>query len=208
MSKIITAFFLAFLALPGLAKKHSPVATCQTKFTVVREDHLKNITQGLSKKDAKWFEKKIEKKYPDVCYVAPAPEVPLVFYISVAPAVYHGTRVAQHTETHDSPVTGTVTDENGSRSDIQGTTTTTTTTSTAVPYSLDYGVFTLTVETSETAGKWKARHRFQQRGLYSTLYGIPLGGKGHHPLHAVIEEAAKWIHEGGLTNPLQTVAPQ
>jgi hypothetical protein len=42
-------------------------------------------------------------------------------------------------------------------------------------------------------------HRFQQRGIYHTLYGIPLGGKGHHPAHAVIEEAAEWINSGGLS---------
>lgn len=43
---------------------------------------------------------------------------------------------------------------------------------------------------------------------YKTYLGIPLGGKRHHPVHTVIEAAAKWIHEGGLSNPLHSVAPQ
>lgn len=190
-------------------KKKSPDnPACKVNFTVVSEDTLKNTQQGLAPKDAQWFEKKIEKKYPDVCYVAPGPDVPLVFLVTVTPDIYHGTRVVTNTQTQDSPVTGTVTDQNGETSNVNGTVTTTTSSSTAVPYSVKYGIFTLTVEETQRNEKWKPLHRFQQDGLYSTYLGIPLGGKGHHPVHTVIEEAAKWIHEGGLTNPLQSVAPQ
>jgi hypothetical protein len=208
MNRIALPFFLAFLVIPGWAKKRDTVTPCQTKFTVIQEDTLKNITQGLTKKQLEWFDNKTQKKYPDVCYVPPAPNVPLVFFIIVTPDVYHGTRVETDRETHDSPVTGTVTNPDGSTSDIDGTVKTTTTSSTAVPYTVHYGIYTLTVETGEGPDKWKVRHRFQQRGLYNTLAGIPLGGKGHHPSRTVIEAAMKWIHEGGLNNPLETVAPQ
>jgi len=201
-------FLFAFLAMPAWAKKPASAAPCQIKFTVIQEDTLKNITQGLTKKQLEWFDNKTQKLYPDVCYVPPSPDVPLVFSIIVTPDVYHGTRVETNTETHDSPVSGTITNPDGSTSDIDGTVKTTTTSSTAVPYTVHYGIYTLTVETREGPDKWKARHRFQQRGLYNTLAGIPLGGKGHHPNRAVIEEAMKWIHEGGLRNPLDTVAPQ
>ena len=175
-------------------------SACKVKFSVVAEDTLKNLTQGLSDKDAKWFEKKIEKKYPDVCYVPPAQDVPLVFLVTVAPDVYHGTRVY----TSENPVSGTATDQDGNTSQINGTATS----STAVPYSFKYRIFTLAIEKAQPDGKWKVLHRFQQDGIYNTLYGIPLGGKGHHPLHTVLEEAAKWIHGGGLTNPLESVAPE
>jgi hypothetical protein len=206
MNRVAAGLVLIVLASPAWAKKHLPTRTCRTQFTVVQEDYLKNITQGLSKKQVKWFEKKIEKKYPDVCYVAPARDVPLVFFIVDTPAVYHGSRVETHEETHDTPVTGTVTDEDGNESDIHGSMTTATTTSTAVPYTAHYGIYTLTVETREGPGKWKARRRFQQGGLYHLVYGVPMG-KGHHPTRTVIEEAVKWVHQGGLTNPLETVAP-
>jgi hypothetical protein len=163
----------------------------------VQEDSLKNITQGLTEKDAKWFEKKIQKEYPDVCYVAPNPDVPLVFLVTVTPAVYQGTR------SENEPVDAQVKDQNGNEAGtVDGTVKTT------IPYDVDYGVFTLTVQIAQPEGKWKPLHRFQQKGLYNTYLGIPLGGKGHHPVHTVLEEAAKWIHEGGLTNPLETVAPQ
>lgn len=208
MNRILAPFVLAFLAMPPAAKKHEPVAAWQTNFTVVQQDTLKNIRQGLSNEQLKWFDKKLQKEYPDVCYVAPGPNVRLAFYITVTPDVYHGTRVETNSETHNNPVSGTITNPDGSTSDMDGTVRTTTTSSTAVPYTVPYGIYTLTVETSEGSDKWKARHRFQQRGLYHTLYGIPLGGKGHHPNRTVIEEAMKWIHEGGLTNPLETVAPQ
>ena len=188
-------------------KKPKDNSACKANFTVVFEDSLKNVTQGLSAKDADWFGKKIEKKYPDVCYVPPSPDIALVFMVTVTPDVYHGTRVVTNTQTQDNPVTGTVTDDNGDTSTVNGTVTTTTTSSTAVPYSVKYGIFTLTIETAQANEKWKPLHRFQQDGLYNTYLGIPLGGKGHHPVHTVIEEAAKWIHEGGLTSPLQSVAP-
>lgn len=208
-----TALGMSLIAASALARKPKAVAPCQVSFSVVMKDNLGNLTQGLPRKGVNWYQKKVEKKYPDVCYTAPAPDVRLVFFIAVTPAVYHGTRVVtteDESNTHTTgDISGTVTgdvDANLS-GDIDLDSRTTTTHSAAVPYSVDYGVYTLTVETSDSPGKWQARRRFQQRGLYRTLYGIPLGGKGHHPAKAVIEEAAKWIHEGGLTGLLEGSVP-
>jgi hypothetical protein len=75
-----------------------------------------------------------------------------------------------------------------------------------VPYSFEYGIYTLSVERQQSDGSYVALHRFQQRGIYHTLYGIPLGGKGHHPARAVIEEAAEWIKSGGLAQAERFVA--
>ncbi len=204
MSKTGVLLSLVFIAVPALANQQKPPASCKTKFTVVREDALQNVTQGLPPKDVEWFQKKIQKKYPEVCYAAPGPDVPLVFYLTLTPDTYHGTRVV--TQSQESPVTGTVTDTNGNTSQVSGTTTTTS--STAVPYTVNYFIFTLSVETLQPDGKWQVRHRFSQRGLYNTYAGIPLGGRGHHPVHALVEDAAKWIQAGGLSDPLQAVAPQ
>jgi hypothetical protein len=88
-------------------------------------------------------------------------------------------------------------------SGYQGTQTTTS--STAVPYSFEYGKFMLTVETFGADGEPVVRRRFQQNGIYRTMYGVPLGGRGHHPAKALIEDAVKWIHAGGLDDPLQSV---
>lgn len=207
LGALVLAFVLC--SAPAMARKKQDQPSCTTKFSVVAVDKLKNVTQGLPDKDAQWFQKKIEKQYPDVCYAPPAPDVPIVFLITVAPAEYNGTRIVRNESTQENPVSGTLTDEDGNTSEISGTETTTTATSTAVPYNFEYGIFTLAIETKDTDGKWMVRHRFQQSGIYNTLYGIPLGGRGHHPVHAVIEDAAKWVHEGGLTNPLESaVAPQ
>jgi hypothetical protein len=43
-----------------------------------------------------------------------------------------------------------------------------------------------------------------QDGIYRTMYGIPLGGRGHHPEKALIEDAVKWMSAGGLSNPYQS----
>ena len=170
-----------------------------TSFTVVTRDKLGNVKEGLSAEDAKWFQSEVAKKYPGACYAAPSTTVPVVFYITVTPDVYHGTRVVQSQSTHSNPVSGTVTDENGNTSQVNGTVETTTTSSTAVPYSFEYGIFTLSVERRRSDGQFDVARRFEQKGLYNTIYGIPLGGKGHHPVHAVIEDATKWVSIGGLS---------
>jgi hypothetical protein len=190
-------------ALPPVAQGQSQLSCIH--FTVVTRDKLNNLKQGLSTDDVKWFQKAFAKKFPGVCYVDPAPTVPVVFYITVTPDVYHGTRIVRDTSTHTDPVNATVTDQNGNSSQVNGTVETTTTSSTAVPYSLDYGIFTLSVERRLSDGKLEVTHTFQQKGLYRTLYGIPLGGRGHHPLHAVLTDAVKWLGDGGLSDPRQAV---
>ena len=196
---------LMLLAIPvGVAAKNKDNGRlpCATTFSVIQEDTLGNVRQGISKaKDLKWADKDLEKKYPDVCYAAPDPSVKTVFVITVAPATYNGTRVVTSTDT--TPTSGTVTDTDGNTATYQGTQTSTS--STAVPYSFEYGKFMLTVETFGADGKPVVRRKFQQNGIYRTMYGVPLGGRGHHPAKALIEDAVKWIHAGGLDDPLQSV---
>lgn len=193
MLKPLLVFLVAGVC--AFAQSGSPC----TQFSVITQDRLKNVRQGLSPEDKKWFQEKIEKKNPSVCYVDPAPGVSLVFVIIVTPDTYHGTRVVSDTSTNSNPTSGTITDQDGNTATYSGTQETTTTTSTAVPYSFEYGIFTLSVERQQKDGSYVVLHRFQQKGIYHTLYGVPLGGKGHHPAHAVIEEAAQWINSGGLT---------
>lgn len=102
-----------------------------TLFTVVTRDKLNNVKQGISADDAKWVQKTFPKKYSGVCYAEPAPTVPIVFYITVTPDVYHGTRVVNQTSTHSDPVSGTVTDQEGNTSQVSGNVESTTTSSTA-----------------------------------------------------------------------------
>jgi hypothetical protein len=196
---------LILLAIPvGAAAKNKDNGRppCATTYSVIQEDKLGNVQQGISKsKDLKWADKDLGKKYPDVCYAAPDPSVKTVFVITVAPATYNGTKVVTNTDT--TPTSGTVTDTDGNTATYQGTQTTTS--STAVPYSFEYGKFMLTVETFGADGKPVVRRRFQQNGIYRTMYGVPLGGRGHHPAKALIEDAVKWIHTGGLDDPLQGV---
>jgi hypothetical protein len=202
----------ALLLIPVVTtakKKDNGRPPCVTTYSVIQEDTLGNVRQGISKaKDLKWADKDLEKKYPDVCYVAPDPSVKTVFVITVVPETYNGTRV--ETNTNTTPTSGTITDTTpGSTTYGQqvGTYegTQTSTTSTAVPYSFEYGRFMLTIETFGADGKPVVRRRFQQNGIYHTLYGVPLGGRGHHPAKALIEDGVKWIHGGGLDDPLQSV---
>jgi len=198
---------LILLTPTGKQLKTKIALTQDTKrcvyFSVVTQDALGNVKQGLSPSNVKWFQESVERKYPNACYVDPSPSVPVVFYVTVTPDTYQGTRIVRSTSRQSNPVTGTVTDQSGNQSQVEGTVETTTTSSTAVPYSFEYGIFTLAVERRGADGKFAVLHRFQQKGIYQTLYGIPLGGKGHHPLHAVIEDAAQWVNSGGMTDPRQ-----
>jgi TPR repeat protein len=201
-SKLPILAICAISCLPIATRLSGQTKTC-TSFTVVTKDTLKNVKQGLSADDLKWFHDKIAKNYPGVCYSDPSPSVPIIFLITVTPDTYHGTTIERQTSTHSDPVDATVTDVNGNTAQVSGTVDTTTTSSTAVPYSFEYGIFTLSVERRESNGNLDVVHSFQQRGIYHTLYGIPLGGRGHHPVHAVIEDAAKWVNDGGLTGSSQ-----
>lgn len=201
----ITVAILASFYTLSTTNASAQVKPPCTSFTVVTKDKLDNVKQGLSADDVKWFQKSLAKKYPGVCYAEPAPTVPVVFYVTVTPDVYHGTQVVNHRSTHSDPVSGTVTDQDGGVSQVSGTVETTTTSSTAEPYSVEYGIYTLSVERRRSDGKFEVAHRFQQKGLYGTWFGIPLGGKGYRPLHTVIEAAAKWINGGGLLDPRQSV---
>jgi hypothetical protein len=211
--KLNPVLFTALLLLVSPAeakdkKNDNGRLPCATVYSVVQEDALGNVQQGPTQaKSLKWMEGDLRKKYPDVCYAAPGPSVKTVFYITVTPATYHGTHVVTKTSTstHDDPVSGTVRDEDGNRSRLDGSveTTTTSTSSVAVPYSIDYGKFMLAIETLGDDGKAVVRHRFVQDGLYRTFYGFG-GGRGKHPQRALIEDAVKWIHDGGLEDPLQT----
>ena len=211
MKTLALRFCFALFAITAVGQNNAPQAnndkpdkteqSC-TKFTVVTEDKLGNIKQGLDADGIKWIQKTL-KKYPSVCYTDPGPSVPLVLWIAVSPDTYHGTKVVHHTSTE--PVSGTVYDSStGSTSTVTGTTTTTS--STTVPYSFEYGIYTLSVQRKKQDGSFETAHRFQQKGIYNTLYGIPLGGRGHHPAHAVIEDAMKWMQAGGLADQTQTLA--
>lgn len=203
IEKLVLSITLC-LATAALAQQ-----PCKNRFSVVWKDQLGNIRQGLSAKDADWFQKKVAKKFPDVCYVSPTATPPLVLYITVSTGHYSGTRIDRHSETHSVPTSGTVRDATpGSDTygqkigEIEGETEVTTTSTQAVPVSYDYPILTLSV-LQKTNGEWKGRHNFRRWGR-KALFCI----KGCGARRAVIEDAVKWIHSGGLVDPLQSVLPQ
>jgi hypothetical protein len=175
-----------------------------TYFTVVSWDQLNEVALGLSAADVKWFQKKFAKKFPTICYAEPEFAVPIVFFITVAPRVSQGMRVVNQTSTQTKPVSGTITDQEGNTSQASGAEGKTTTRSTAVPNSVEYGIYTLSLARRLTGGTFDVAHTFQKEGLFNSLDGNRLGGKAEYPIHTVIEEAIKWMNAGGLTEPKQS----
>jgi hypothetical protein len=171
-------------------------AQCKILFTAVSKDELNNIRQGFQPKTLEWYQKKMLKKYPDVCYV-PLTETPVVvMFFSSKPAVYHGVRTASNS--------GTITDTTPG-SDTYGQQVATTSTDHSVPYEVEYQQLFLSIEQKQSDGSWKVLHNFAGRTLHPQFYGACV--RNCHPNYANIERAVKWLHDGGLADPLQGVQP-
>ena len=171
--KALAIALLLYSSALGQKPVSQPPPRCIVMFTVATEDRLKNINMGLSAKEVDWVNK-LQKKYPGVCYTGPDNNPHAILFIVITPATYNGTR--------------TISSEDSSYEK---------------PYSVEYGIFTLMVERPHPDGSLTTIQTFQQNGLYSEIYGIPLEKRGHHPAHAVIEDAIKWLSAGGLNNPNQ-----
>lgn len=232
MRSIKASILLVVLASPVFAQTQPTEpglpAPCKVSYYVIQQDTLHNVNQGLlavfsttgtvssserspekALKDAQNWLKKMAKKYPDVCYVPPNAQETVEFVIVTGRAIYHGTSVQTYSSptSSTSTTTGTVTDDDGNTAsvDAQTETTGTTSSSVAVPYETPYNILTLTVERKKTDGHFEPLRRFQMNSLHPVVYGISFG-KGKHPIANVMEEAIKWIHEGGLNNPTQSIA--
>lgn len=186
MKLVVTMLFLAITSYPA-ASHEKPVQDCKVTFAVVYLDRLNNTNHGIPLKSVKDVEKKLS-KYGDVCYVG-SNKADLVFFIHTTPAVYHGTRVYNN----DSTSTATATDGNGNSAAAVASSSSTT----AVPYSVDYSVFILDIESQQPDGSYRILRTLDQRGLYNTFYGMGYG-KGKHPITNVIDAGAKWLHENNL----------
>ncbi|MGH9546635.1 MAG: hypothetical protein ACRD23_15615, partial [Terriglobales bacterium] len=79
----------------------------------------------------------------------------------------------------------------------------TTTTERTIPYEVDYNVLYLSVEIKGPDGTWRVAHNFSGKTLHPTFYGICT--RNCHPNYNNIEKALKWLHDGGLNDPMQSV---
>lgn len=82
-----------------------------------------------------------------------------------------------------------------------------------MPYSFPYGIFTLTMMEPSKTPTWtgagrnvRVLHRIQQNGIYRIAFGFK-SGKGVHPTRTLVQEAVKWIAQGGLSTPPPTYLP-
>ena len=80
---------------------------CRVTFSVVRKDSVGDLLTGFRQETRDWFQKKMAKKYSDVCYSEG--ETDIVLFFSASPAVFHGVRTYSQSQTTESPVQGTVT---------------------------------------------------------------------------------------------------
>src|SRR5260370_10907131 len=128
MAAILSACVV--LCVEGVSAQTNP--SCKY-FTVVSWDNLNNVTLGLSAEDVKWFQKTFSKKFPDICYAEPALTVPIVFFITVAPDVYHAAPAVNQICTQTNPGGGNITGQDRNTSSIIGTVDTTTSSTAVAP---------------------------------------------------------------------------
>ena len=86
-ARLQTAFLvLTLLAIPlaaSASNKNTRRGTCVTTYTVIQQDDLGNVQQGISRpENRKWTDKDLWKRYPDVCYVDDGPSAKAVFLIT------------------------------------------------------------------------------------------------------------------------------
>ncbi len=184
-------------------------SACKVSFAVVWKDSLNNVKQGLREQDRQWLQTKMSKKYPELCYDSGAP--PVALWINIGDATYHSTKTVTDTDSHTAPLQGQITDSSpGSPTygqqigTIEGTATTTTTNTREVPYSFDYHVMIMSLEVRQKDGSWKVMHNFRHDTIQRQWYGIAISNR--HPNQQLIDSALKWMHDGGLTDPTQTMA--
>jgi hypothetical protein len=179
-------FAFAVASIPALCRD-KPVQDCKATFAVVYLDRLNNTNNGIPAKSLKDVEKKLS-KYGDVCYAGDK-KPDLIFFIHTTPAVYHGT----HVYTDNSTSAAAATDGNGNSAAAAASSSSTT----VVPYTVDYSVFILDIESPQPDGTYKILRTLDQKGLYNRIYGIGYG-KGKHPIINVIDAGAQWLHENNL----------
>ena len=155
--KVLALLVLLCSSAYGQQLANSPALGCVVSFAVATQDTLKNMKWGLSAKDVEWAYKLL-KKYPGVYYTNSTSQAHAVLFITVTPDTYHGTR--------------TVTETSTTTSASDSTKDSTTTSSHEVPYSVDYGIFTLLVERVQPDGNLRTLQTFQQRGLYNEIYAL------------------------------------
>jgi hypothetical protein len=177
--------------LAGIAFAQTP-QPCKVTFAVVRQyqDQAGDQQLGFNAKTRDWFQKKMAKKYPDVCYTEG--DASVILFFSSTPSVFHGVRVVSSTSS--SPVSGTVANNSGENvGTFNGSVESTSTA--AVPYEVDYEKLHLAIEFKFSDG-WKALEHFEAQTLHPNLYGICT--RNCHPKNSIIEEAVRYMHESGL----------
>lgn len=180
---------ILLLLAPAVAQ-----AQCKVTFAVVRQIQPDELVNGFQSKTLEWFQKKVAKKYPDVCYTADPASTNVVLFFSETPAVYHGFRTVVTSDTSRSPVSGTVTDRASGQEvgDISGTVNVTTTTTQRIPYEVDYERLFVAIEYRFSSG-WKPLESFDGETLHPSYYGICT--RNCRPRNSMIEEAIKYLHK-------------
>lgn len=191
---------LLFMCASGVCQDFIPA--CKVTFSVVRQDSAGAMISGFRPELKQWFEKKMAKKYPEVCYSDGDSDV--VLFFSATPAIYHGVRTYTTSDTTTSPVTGTVTGTSGERvGTIDGEVRTTTDTTHHVAYEVDYSKLYMAIQVRMPSGAYKAVESFDGRTLHPTYFGFCTGNC--HPSQHIIEDAVKWLRASGYDNSKEPI---
>ena len=189
--RLVLLFAFASLSCGAQSSK------CINHFSVVRFDPAGHPTFGLTPDELKWYQDKLQKKYPSICYDAEGHgNVRVILGVSVSER--SGTQRVDSTQ--NVPVNTDVTIVNPSTGATSPGTlsgTMAVTTASDVPYETTDSFYMLRLETWGPDGKWtpvlyRSRNQARQHGGngYAAL-GTNL--RERHPYHGLIEDALKFM---------------
>ena len=173
MNRYWTALFLAVCLVTSPSHAQQKAISCTIKFSFAQRDTLGNVDIGFAPADQHWFEKKVTKKYPNVCYTDQKANEGIWFYLS------------KSTEDRDSATAITHTNPDGPGGATSRTT--------INPRTVAYPIYTLKIGRFNN-GKLEVLRTFQRTKAPSNSGTVTSLVKSFsNPYHDVILDAVDWL---------------
>lgn len=186
MHRILIAVVLLF---PVTAVSQQSVQwddQCTVWFSIVWTDLKFHTTVPGKPEDMKWLPENSPRKYPGICYDAGA-------QLLRATIFFDGIGESHRTVVTQSPVEGTITNPDYSRSSVTGTVSTSQ--SVTVPY--EYAV--LSLEKKNTRGEWVQIASFGRQSPCRESYGSCIAVRDL--IHPLVKDMMVWLRRTANKNP-------
>lgn len=180
MNRYLAALLLTACLVTAFSHAQQRDVPCTIKFSFAQRDQLGNVDVGFAPSDQRWFEKKVMKQYPGICYVDQKTNEGIWFYLH------------ESTQDRDSATATTQTSPDGLGGETSRTT--------VSPRITIYPVYTLKIGQFH-GGNLEVLRTFQRTKAPSNGGTVTsLAQTFSNPYHDVILDAVDWISSNGALN--------